>query len=157
MTILKISNSIQGLYVKLKCRQLDTIGGDQIQQASSRGGVDRKITMFAGEQISEKNILHHLELIEQRAIQIITEYAKTLDEKKKYQRRPSVLLSPKSFDRSFTTTRTSTSRGSYVGSVDNSDEESGDGRPVSVHDIRRAEAEKLKRPPSRQNSIGDFF
>lgn len=157
MTILKISNSIQGLYVKLKCRQLDTIGGDQIQQATSRGGVDRKITMFAGEQISEKNILHHLELIEQRAIQIITEYAKTLDEKKKYQRRPSVLLSPKSFDRSFTTTRTSTSRGSYVGSVDNSDEESGDGRPVSVHDIRRAEAEKLKRPPSRQNSIGDFF
>ena len=47
----------------------------------------------AGEQISEQNIMRHVELIERRAIEIIAEYARSLDGKTRgIQRRPSALL-----------------------------------------------------------------
>ena len=49
--------------------------------------------MFTGEQISERNILDHMEQIERRAIQIIAEYAKGLaGGNRRGRRRPSVML-----------------------------------------------------------------
>jgi hypothetical protein len=49
--------------------------------------------MFEGkDHVSEKNILLHMELIERRAIQIISKYAETLSQNRKGQRRPSVLM-----------------------------------------------------------------
>jgi len=94
MTVLKIANNVQGLYIKLKCRLLENDSSPKDLAATiKRASSERKITMFAGEQISEQNILHHVELIERRAIEIIAEYARSLDGKtRRIQRRPSVLL-----------------------------------------------------------------
>ena len=98
MTVLQIANNVQGIYIKLKCRLLEN--NSTSEESSDTGAInmsrvssDRKITMFAGEQISERNILNHMELIERRAIEIIAEYAVTLNGKnRRIQRRPSVLL-----------------------------------------------------------------
>ncbi len=98
MTVLQIANNVQGIYIKLKCRALEK--NATTEQGSNTSGLnmkrmssDRKITMFAGEQISERNILNHMELIERRTIEIIAEYAVTIDGKnRRIQRRPSVLL-----------------------------------------------------------------
>lgn len=100
MTVLQIANTVQAMFIKLKCRALKINAPEEKDSPTSRPAQmkressDRKITMFAGEQISERNILNHMELIERRAIQIIAEYAvTTLDCKnRKHQRRPSVLL-----------------------------------------------------------------
>jgi len=98
MTVLQIANKVQGIYIKLKCRALEKNataeeGSNTRGKHMKRVSSDRKITMFAGEQISERNILNHMELIERRAIEIIAEYAVTLDGKnRRIQRRPSVLL-----------------------------------------------------------------
>jgi len=95
MTVLHIAKTVQGLYIKLKCRALEIIpeDSDESESKMTRLSSARKITMFAGEQISERNILNHMELVERRAIQIIAEYAKTLDGNgRRIQRRASVLL-----------------------------------------------------------------
>ncbi len=69
--------------------------------------------------------------------------------------------SPKSFDRSITTANTSTSKESYVSEEDDSDDDgSGNGRPVSVHDMRKQAAEKMKKPhtpESRRSMVHTFF
>lgn len=98
ITILEIAKNVQTLYIKLRCRELQKKMGDSNLEGKKMGDpkmgrmTDRKLTMFSGEQISERNILHHMELIEKRSIQIIAEYAKKLATNRKGQRRPSVLL-----------------------------------------------------------------
>jgi len=93
MTVLKIANNVQGLLIKLKCSLLENDTPEDLATRIPRASPERKITMFAGKLISEQNILHHMEVIEMRAIQIIAEYARTLDDKTtRMQRRPSVLL-----------------------------------------------------------------
>ena len=89
LTVLQIAKNVQSLYAKLRCREMDEReNGNQITIED-----ERRLTMFKGEQISERNILNHMEQIERRAIQIITEYAKTLaGGNRKVRRRPSVLL-----------------------------------------------------------------
>ncbi len=78
MTVLSIAKTVQGLYIRLKCRLLEKdLPGEEMSVNRSR---ERKLSMFAGEQISEQNILNHMTLIEKRAIQLIAAYANTLDE-----------------------------------------------------------------------------
>lgn len=115
-TVQKIAAKVQGLYLELRCRQLEqlesssspatssTSGGDGDPSSSStandplrsklhiRPYMDRKLTMCTGKEISERNILHHMELIERRTCEIITVYAKRLASSKKAQRQPNVIL-----------------------------------------------------------------
>ncbi len=89
LTVLQIAKNVQSLYTKLQCREMDK----QKNEKPIKIVDDRRLTMFTGEQISERNILNHMENIERRAIQIIAEYAKTLAVgSRKVRRRPSVLL-----------------------------------------------------------------
>ena len=98
-TILEIAKNVQTLHIKLRCSELQKKIGDSNLEGKKLGDpkisrmTDRKLTMFSGEQISERNILHHMELIEKRSIQIIAEYAKKLAANRGgRQRRLSVLL-----------------------------------------------------------------
>ena len=123
-TVQKIAANVQGLYFKLRCRQLEaTIDGRSrlgspsgvLEGADEKGGssipksttahnntskrrpqlpvTDRKLTIATGEEISERNILHHMELIEKRTCEIIASYAKQLaSSKAKARRRPSVIM-----------------------------------------------------------------
>jgi len=164
MTVLSIAKTVQGLYIRLKCRLLEKdIPGEEMSVNRSR---ERKLSMFAGEQISEQNILNHMTLIEKRAIQLIAAYANTLDESSSssMKRHRSTLLSPKSFERSsLRTAHSNYSKESYTSVFDESDSDedgSQQGRPASVHDLRRMEAEKLNKgqtPESRKSLIHSFF
>ena len=117
-TVQKIAANVQGLYFKLRCRQLEAAvdGGATHGSSGGEGGngsscnkttaphntqrrpqlsfVDRKLTIATGKEISERNILHHMELIEKRTCEIIASYAKRLasSSKTKAQRRPSVIM-----------------------------------------------------------------
>jgi DNA repair exonuclease SbcCD ATPase subunit len=89
LTVSEIANNVHRLHVKLKCSHLEN---DAPVARIPRASSERKITMFAGELISGQKILHHMQLIERRAIQIIAEYARTPDDKtKRIQGRPSEL------------------------------------------------------------------
>ena len=90
MTVLHIANTIQGIYFKLRCRQLE-VHLPSVKE--SKATHDRKLTMFAGEQLSERNILDRLTLIEKRSVQIIAEYTKSLvGSPGKNNRRPTALM-----------------------------------------------------------------
>ena len=124
-TVQKIAANVQGLYLKLRCRQLEAAanngtgrstsgsssssssalleGADKDSSCSSHKNTsrcrpqlpiaDRKLTIATGEEISERNILHHMELIEKRTCEIIASYAKRLaSSKARAQRRPSVIM-----------------------------------------------------------------
>ena len=71
---------------------------------------------------------------------------------------PHIFQSPKSFNRSITAAHTAASKESYISEEDDSDDDgSGNGRPVSVHDMRKQAAEKMKPDPSRRSMIHTFF
>mmetsp|Transcript_21950 Transcript_21950/g.62949 ORF Transcript_21950/g.62949 Transcript_21950/m.62949 type:complete len:534 (+) Transcript_21950:141-1742(+) len=115
-TVQKIAANVQGLYFKLRCRQLEAaIDGRETSGSSDKDNgsscctkstashniqrrpqlpvADRKLTIATGKEISERNILHHMELIEKRTCEIIASYAKRLASSKvKAQRRPSVIM-----------------------------------------------------------------
>ena len=94
-TVLRIAKMVNALYIKLNCRNLEKTGQTKVREtkcATDRIQSDRKLTMFGGEEISERNILHRMELIERRSIEIIAEYAKKLASTRKGGRRPSMLL-----------------------------------------------------------------
>ena len=164
-TVLQIAKKVQALYLKLRCRQLDETDGPQHANGGGAGASharrppasDRKLTMFEGEkEISERNILRHMELIEKRSIQIIGVYAKRLIASARHgNRRPSLILSPKTFEQAGLAAG---DRHGYVeddvdgetfglsDSDGDGDDSDGDGsdKPVSVYDMRRQAAEKLR-------------
>jgi hypothetical protein len=93
LTVLQIAKNVQSLYIKLRCKDMDESSSLCETKDPIKVQDDRRLTMFTGEQISERNILDHMEQIERRAIQIITEYAKSLaGGNRRVRRRPSVLL-----------------------------------------------------------------
>ena len=102
-TVRKIAGKVQGLYLTLRCRLLETqpqnlVGGGGNQSKEEKRNqtrkplLDRKLTMCTGEAISEGNIIRHMELIERRTMQIIGVYAKILASDSKAHRRPSITL-----------------------------------------------------------------
>ena len=96
LIVLQISKNVQSLHTQLKCREIDeNIPIENLPKTKKPVKLeeDRRLTMFTGQKISEKNILDHMEQIERRAIQVIAAYAKTLaGGNRRGRRRPSVLL-----------------------------------------------------------------
>jgi hypothetical protein len=95
-TIVQIANKVQALYIKLRCSELEgennTTEDDSKRSRNNSLRMDRKMTMFSGEEISERNILHRMELIEKRSIQLIAEYSNRMVRNKNRQRRLSMIL-----------------------------------------------------------------
>ena len=91
-TIETIARRVTALYFKLKCHELDQ------NKLTSKKSVlppqlqtDRKLTTIGGGEVSERNILNLMELIETRSIQIVDAYLKQLSTSKR-SRRPSLIL-----------------------------------------------------------------
>ncbi|KAL9190768.1 hypothetical protein ACHAXT_000474 [Thalassiosira profunda] len=153
-TIETIARRVTALYFKLQCNKLNQDG------PSSKNGLppqlmsDRKLTTIGGGQVSERNILNLMELIEKRAIQIVDAYLKQLSASSNRSRRPSLILSPKSFERALT--NVFNRRESIQEMSDESDEDSDSssdgeddsfGRPMSLQDIRREAKEAASSRP----------
>lgn len=101
-----------------------------------------------------QNIMHYMKVIERKCTDIIAEYAKALANGRR-GRRPSVLMSPKLFDKVISTagTRPSSADDNNLGTMEfseddeDSDEEGdGNGVPVSLDEMRRIAAQRLNNP-----------
>lgn len=77
-SVSQISKKVSNLFFKLQCDQMDTKGSqvnagkDKRWNAGSRP--DNKIAVLTGQGVSESNVLEYLGCIEQRAVDIISEY-----------------------------------------------------------------------------------
>ena len=91
-TVEKIAKKVQTLFYKIQCDHVLEHGG------SGKGGGEREARMaaIASQGVSESNILDFMGIIEERAVQIIGEYARKLVVSKD-SRRPSVIMPTKSF------------------------------------------------------------
>jgi len=159
-TIETIARRVTALYFKLQCQKLD-----QDKHTSKNNSLppqlqsDRKLTTIGGGEVSERNILKLLELIETRSIQIVDAYLNQLSTTKQ-TRRPSLILSPQMFERASFARHpsiaesdegTESDEESSSSSSDDDDDENGFGRPMSVSDIRR-EAKAQMKESSRPNT-----
>jgi len=157
-TIETIARRVTALYFKLQCQKLD-----QDKHMSKNNSLppqlqsDRKLTTIGGGEVSERNILKLLELIETRSIQIVDAYLNQLATTKQ-TRRPSLILSQQMFERasfarhpSIAESDESTESDEESSSSSSDDDENGFGRPMSVSDIRR-EAKAQMKESSRPNT-----
>lgn len=90
-TVEKISRRVTSLYFKLKCHEL--ADKDKVMSKDSlppQLKPDRKLTTIGGGEVSERNILNLMEMIETRSIQIVDAYLKLSTSKR--SRRPSLIL-----------------------------------------------------------------
>jgi len=124
-TVEEIAKKVESLFTKLKCNEMteshscssrdktnnDVVGardGDvEVIIDVGVAQLSKHIEYQSGScssplpsnQSCEQDLLVSMEQIEKRAMQIISQYAKKLTANKKHQRRPSMLMSPKTFDR----------------------------------------------------------
>lgn len=161
-TIEVIAQRVTALYFKLKCQALPHNDESSRCNLPPALQIDRKLTTVGGGQVSEKNILNLLEAIETRSIQIVDAYLSKVasQQQTNRSRRPSLILSPKSFvDLSgFSSSRQlggmgesgskTESSSSSPSSSDGSSEEGDDilaiTRPMSVQELRK----EMARPRS---------
>lgn len=155
-TILQIAQKVQTLYASLKCADIDTKMTDKDDKND-----DMSITSIpSSEDEPERNILRQLELIEKRSTQVVAEYAKSLATRRD-SKRPSVIMSKKSFKRSASTRSYHTGDEKIRSSdIDENDDDSNDdgsinGRPMSVHDMRRQAAEKMRESPDSAQVVNN--
>lgn len=154
----RIANKVQSLYVRLRCSVLDP-RVDKKREVDF-GKQSKKVrlrtesflpTLLSGQGVSERNILHSMELIEKRSIQLISVYVIHLS-KNLRGRRPSMVLTPKVFER----VRALHNGGDGLRSLadldesefsdtDSSDSDGSNGighHPMSMNELRRQEAAK---------------
>jgi chromosome segregation ATPase len=90
-TIESIAHRVTALFFKFKCHELK---GDELTTKYSvppQLYTDRKLTTIGGGEVSERNILNLMELIETRSIQIVEAFQNQMAASKR-SRRPSVIL-----------------------------------------------------------------
>lgn len=90
-TIETIARRVTALYFKLKCHELKEDKLTSKKSLPPQLQSDRKLTTIGGGEVSERNILNLMELIETRSIQIVDAYLKQLSTSKR-ARRPSLIL-----------------------------------------------------------------
>lgn len=75
-SLTQISKKVSSVFFKLQCDQMDT-KGSQVSKAhrySSGSRPDSKVALLTGQGVTESNVMDYLGCIEQRAVDIITEY-----------------------------------------------------------------------------------
>ena len=90
-TIESIAHRVTALFFKLKCHELK---GDELTpkySLPSQLQTDRKLTTIGGGEVSERNILNLMELIETRSIQIVEAFQNQIAASKR-SRRPSLIM-----------------------------------------------------------------
>ena len=129
-TVEKIAKKVQTLFYKIQCdHALEQHG------VGNKGGTEReaRLASIASQGVSESNILAFMGIIEERAVQIIGEYARTLVASKD-GRRPSVIMNTKAF--------TALNKSGQPNSLEFSDDEFEDdegaqAKPISIAEFRQ--------------------
>lgn len=142
-----IARRVTALYFKLKCHELKQSMLTSKDNLPEELTPDRKLTTIGGRELSERNILNLMELIENRSIQIVDAYLKNLSRSNR-STRPALMLSPKLFERFKTNAHRrdsiQLSEESDGDEESSSDDDESFGRPMSVYDIRREAAVNMR-------------
>ena len=79
-SISQISKKVSSVFFKLQCDQMDAKGSQvsKSQRWSSGARPDNKIALLTGQGVTESNVLDYLGCIEQRAVDIISEYLRVM-------------------------------------------------------------------------------
>jgi len=76
----QLSKKVQSLFFKLQCDQMDNAkAGPTASKGQNKQSMPReqsKVSLIAGQQVSESNVLDFMGAIEQRAVEIINDYLK---------------------------------------------------------------------------------
>eukprot|EP01040_Poterioochromonas_malhamensis_P015402 gene15402-17233_t len=82
-SISQISKKVSSVFFKLQCDQMDAKGSQvsKSQRWSSGARPDNKIALLTGQGVTESNVLDYLGCIEQRAVDIISEYLRVMSSK----------------------------------------------------------------------------
>jgi hypothetical protein len=84
-SISQINKKVSSVFFKLQCDQMDAKGsqvkGGQRWSNSNAGRPDNKIALLTGQGVTESNVLDYLGCIEQRAVDIISEYLRVMASK----------------------------------------------------------------------------
>mmetsp|Transcript_630 Transcript_630/g.869 ORF Transcript_630/g.869 Transcript_630/m.869 type:complete len:526 (-) Transcript_630:174-1751(-) len=153
-----IAKKVQSLYIKLRCSVLDPRVDKKRELDIGKQSKKMRLraesflpTLLNCQGVSERNILHSMELIEKRSIQLISAYAIHLS-KNLRGRRPSLVLTPKVFERvrAMHTGQEGLRQSldieeSELSDSDSSDSDGSNGvghHPMSMNELRRQEAAK---------------
>jgi chromosome segregation ATPase len=82
-SISQISKKVSSVFFKLQCDQMDAKGSQvsKSQRWSSGARPDNKIALLTSQGVTESNVLDYLGCIEQRAVDIISEYLRMMSTK----------------------------------------------------------------------------
>jgi hypothetical protein len=82
-SVSQISKKVSSVFFKLQCDQMDAKGSQASKSSrygsSASGRQDGKIALLTGQGITESNVLDYLGCIEQRAVDIISEYLRVMN------------------------------------------------------------------------------
>lgn len=147
----RIAKKIQSLFFKIQCDQILASGTRESGKGSKLNGQkpfvgrsDNRLALLCGQGVTESNILAYAELIEQRALEIMSDYTKRTryrDQGQTNENDPKTASadSPKS---SFGVSQMDVVKPPEVDTEDD-DNDDEDGRPIALAEMRRRTAEML--------------
>lgn len=151
-TVDKLSKKVQSLFYKIQCDQVDSggKGGKRSKAVRSMPRPDSQLLLAGGGGgVNETNILQFMELIEQRAVEIIADFTRKSTQRDQQLATP-VLSSGASV---FTAEQVlSRPRGDSAAEQEEEDEESE--RPITLTEMRRQTAEKLTKASNTNSNNG---
>jgi len=141
----RIAKKVQSLFFKIQCEQMMT-GLHEVKNSKRDGqkaGLrrpDGRLALLSGQGVTESNILAYAELIEQRALEIMSDYTRRMSYEE--QRHMALILDPSRSVAAIT----------YKDhikppEVDDDEEEmfEDDGCPITLEEMRRRTAEKISK------------
>ncbi|KAL3769117.1 hypothetical protein ACHAW5_008936 [Stephanodiscus triporus] len=147
-TIESIAHRVTALFFKLECHKLK---GNELTSKNSlptQLQTDRTLTTIGGGELSERNILNLMELIETRSIEIVEAFQNQMA-KSKRSRRPNLKLTPVMFAQAIANIQRENLTDEESDKLEANEESSDDdddgfGHPMSVNDIRREAAVSMR-------------
>lgn len=157
ISIEQLAKKVQSLFYKIQCDQLggregNKKGGNKQNQGQQR---DNQVVMVegvgvGGGAVNESNILKFLELIEQRAVEIVADFTKKMDRQEAKNLTPVLTEKPKGLGKNQSLLETLS--GPDLIPDEFIEEEEDEELPVSTVDIKRSTAEKLMKQSFYQSA-----
>ncbi|KAJ8598740.1 hypothetical protein CTAYLR_010722 [Chrysophaeum taylorii] len=145
-TLGRIAKKVQSLFFKIQCEQMMSASARDSgksrkmsgQKSSGIGRPDNKLALLSGQGVTESNILAYAELIEKRALEIMSDYTRRMNRQENSNM--ATVLDP-----SKCLGGVSQSDVVKPPEIDGDDDEAedDDGRPIALDEMRRRTAEML--------------
>mmetsp|Transcript_22668 Transcript_22668/g.68024 ORF Transcript_22668/g.68024 Transcript_22668/m.68024 type:complete len:507 (-) Transcript_22668:539-2059(-) len=140
-TLERIAKKVQSLFFKIQCDQLVTgARGTKANDGAPKNNIGRpdcRLALLSGQGVAESNILAYAELIEQRALEIMSEYARRMN----HHEQNHVIILEASRSLKSVNQHNIIKPPDVDGEDDEEDNE--DGLPIALEEMRRRTAERI--------------